>query len=73
VAFASSNRFEDAFGELSTAVRLRPEYVEARVQLANVLFRVGRPAEASSHLKEALRIDPKFPEARAMADKLGWP
>jgi len=41
------------------AVRLRPEFVDARIALGKVLTSLGRPAEAVQQQLEAVRLDPQ--------------
>lgn len=58
----NSDEEEECYGE---ALRLRPEYAEARNNLAILLRACGRPGEAANHYQEALRIRPDYPEAHA--------
>ena len=57
-----------ALEALTTAIRLDPKYVAARVDLAWLLNRQGRTAEAVPHLQKAIEINPK--DVRAL-DQLG--
>ncbi len=45
------------------ALRLRPDYAEARNNLAVLLRARGERAEAGEHYREALRLRPDYPEA----------
>jgi tetratricopeptide (TPR) repeat protein len=68
VMMASSPRGQrQAMEELAAAVRYDPSYVEARVQLANVLRRSGRARDALSEYEEAIARDPRLEEAQVGA------
>jgi tetratricopeptide (TPR) repeat protein len=49
-------RHDDAIAALDRAVRLEPEFVAMRVELAQELFLVGRDAEAVPQFREVLRL-----------------
>ena len=59
------------------ALRLRPDYPEAHVNLAIVLRAQGRQGEAAAHYQEALRLRADYPEAHynygAMLEARGSP
>ncbi|MGO9272586.1 MAG: tetratricopeptide repeat protein [Terriglobia bacterium] len=50
---------QDALQHYSEAVRLRPDFVDARVALGKVLTALGRADEALQQLSEAVRLDPQ--------------
>jgi tetratricopeptide (TPR) repeat protein len=53
--------------DLSTAtVALWPEFVPARLTLAQASLRLERPREAAAEAREALRLAPGYPPARAL-------
>jgi adenylate cyclase len=54
-------RHDDALANCYKAVDLRPNCPTANSYLANVLHYCGRPAEAVTKLKEAIRITPVYP------------
>lgn len=54
--------------QLASALRLHPGFSPAHISRAWLLHRLGRSAEAVSHLEDALRIDPR--NLRAL-DQLG--
>jgi len=54
-------RHEEALANCYKAVELRPNCPTANSYLANVLHYCGRPAEAVTKLKEAIRITPVYP------------
>ncbi len=57
LALKALGRLADAERELRTALEARPDFTEARVNLANLLSETDRPDEASEVLSRAL--DPK--------------
>lgn len=56
------DRLDDALGLLTRARRVDRKSVICQVRLAMVLMRKGQPAEAETHLREALSRDPNFAE-----------
>jgi tetratricopeptide (TPR) repeat protein len=46
------------------ALRLRPGFIEARINLGNVLLHRGNPAEAEASYREVLRLRPNYAEAQ---------
>ena len=66
-----------ALAELDSALRARPEFVEARYQLGVTLLSLGRPVEAERALAEATRLRPDEPEIRRAwaeaLEKIGQP
>ncbi|MFQ5674225.1 MAG: tetratricopeptide repeat protein [Nitrospinales bacterium] len=52
-----------ALEHFAAAVRIRPNFAEARNGLGLSLLRLGRYEEARSHLAVAIKIKPVFPEA----------
>jgi adenylate cyclase len=54
-------RHDDALANCYKAVERRPNCPTANSYLANVLHYCGRPAEAITKLKEAIRITPVYP------------
>lgn len=61
----------DAIAAQQKAIALKPEYVTARVNLAVAYADMGRNEEAIQALREALRINPNFPEAHIAHYNLG--
>ena len=57
-ALVAARRLQDAIPPLQAALRIYPTSVPAHVTYAEVLARVGRPAEAATQLEEALQLDP---------------
>jgi cytochrome c-type biogenesis protein CcmH/NrfG len=50
---------QEAVKHYAQAVRLQPDFVEARVALGKALTNVGRADEALRQLSEAVRLDPQ--------------
>lgn len=59
---AKEGRYEEAFAELSAAVRLNPHDSAAHATYATVLAERGRAREAVTHYREAVRLNPNWPE-----------
>jgi tetratricopeptide (TPR) repeat protein len=55
-----ANRVPEAMGEFEAALRIRPDYAEADVNLGNALALSGRPDEAAAHLRDAIRLNPRL-------------
>jgi tetratricopeptide (TPR) repeat protein len=60
----TSGRANEAVEQLAAAVMADPNYVEARLRLAEALRRSGRPGESLPQYEEVSRIDPRLAEAR---------
>jgi tetratricopeptide (TPR) repeat protein len=59
-------RLDEAFGELSQAVRLEPRNADSLSALAFAELRLGRIADARAHAAAALAINPGDPLARGI-------
>ncbi len=62
---ANRGEMRGAVHHLTTAVRLRPDYVKPRNNLAVILWRSGRVDEAIGAYREILAIDPDYASAHA--------
>jgi cytochrome c-type biogenesis protein CcmH/NrfG len=56
---ARENRVPDAVSAYETAIKVFPDYFDARLVLANEVARQGKFSEAIKHLDEARRVNPK--------------
>jgi tetratricopeptide (TPR) repeat protein len=70
----STGQYQRALERLSAAVKSDPDYVDARLLLADVLRHSGRPDESLRHYGVVIKIDPTIAEARlgealALVDK----
>jgi tetratricopeptide (TPR) repeat protein len=54
-------RTEEAVGHLESAIRIDPEFVLARNELALIEFRMDKPYAAIEQLNEATKVDPQLP------------
>jgi tetratricopeptide (TPR) repeat protein len=63
VAFEEAERLEDAAHAYNRCLELGGPDAEAAFNLGNVLFSLGRPAQALRHLYQATDWDPDFAEA----------
>ena len=60
---AKSGR-EKALGYYNRAVRLRPEFAEARLALGRILLEMKRVSDAIPHLEKAVELNPADPSSR---------
>ncbi len=60
-AYLAAGRWSEAIVHDQAALRLQPDFVDARSNLGDALLRGGRRAEAIAAYREALAIDPKMP------------
>jgi tetratricopeptide (TPR) repeat protein len=56
---ASEGDIKNAIAHYESAVRIRPEFVEAQYMLAVALTQTGHPDQAIEHYQAALRLEPK--------------
>ena len=53
--------------QFEAALRLKPDYAEARNNLGNALTKTGQTSEAIAHFEEALRLKPDLAGGRLPA------
>gem|GEM_PF-1434167 len=63
IALANEGKLDDAVKEFREALRIRPDYAEARYNLGVVYSNHGRLEEAISEYQQALKINPDYAEA----------
>jgi tetratricopeptide (TPR) repeat protein len=63
-ALAALEQFEDANNVYRTAVKTEPQNAEAWVAWGELFIRKFRETDGIENFKEALKVDPKMPEAR---------
>ena len=68
--FAQHASWTNAVNCFSNSVLVRPGYAPAQLGLGGAYANLGRAAEAASHLREALRLDPNLSEAKKNLDRL---
>jgi len=56
------NRLPEAVAHAENALRLRPRYPEAHINLGNVFLKQELPDEAIAHYRQALEIEPRLPK-----------
>ena len=61
---AQSGNVGAALAHYETALRLRPDFLDARFNLATALTELRRPTEAIAHYEEVLRRRADYPGAR---------
>ncbi|MGA2138107.1 MAG: tetratricopeptide repeat protein [Verrucomicrobiia bacterium] len=62
-ALGRAGRIPEAIEHLEQALRINPDYADARCNLGAALGRAGRIPEAIAQYEQALRIEPDFAEA----------
>lgn len=67
--YLRNKRFADAEAELTETVKLQPELTVARLNLAALLAKRNRNADAAEHFAAALERDPKNPQ---VANDYAW-
>jgi len=70
VFLASTGKENDALSELRRVVQLKPDHVDAQLQLADALFAKSDLEGAKAHYLAALRGDPKLTVAYNNLGKL---
>ena len=72
VALLKNGQFNEAYKELTESLRLEPDNFEARCALADVHSEIGRSLElegreeaAADEFREAIAIDPEYPDYHA--------
>ena len=58
-------RFEEAIDYMSQAVKARPDFVQAYVDLGVALFEAGYPATGENSIRKGLLVAPNYPPAHA--------
>ena len=61
----STGRLTEAIEHLEEAVRLKPQFIEARNRLGNALVLANRLSEAKEQYESILRLDPGHAQARS--------
>jgi Flp pilus assembly protein TadD len=69
--YLQQNRNEDARLQETEALRISPNYLEARLDLALALSLLGRPADAESEYRRALELQPEGKEMVVAHSGLG--
>ena len=70
IYFSQHASWTNAANCFSNAVLVRPGYAPAQLGLGSAYANLGLAAEAAPHLREALRLDPKLPEAQKNLNRL---
>jgi len=68
--FIQHNSFTNAFNCFSNVLVLQPNFAEAHFDQACTLANLGHFAPAAAEFREALRLQPDFPQARAQFEHL---
>jgi protein O-mannosyl-transferase len=70
ILYGQNGRFAEAEKLLREAIRRRPDKADAHWNLAVALDAQGRQDEAMAEVQETLKIDPRYPAARAIQQQL---
>jgi tetratricopeptide (TPR) repeat protein len=68
--YAIQRRFDEAVPALEASVARRPAWGPARINLALLLTKIGRPVDAARHLNAAAALDPADPRVARMLARL---
>jgi tetratricopeptide (TPR) repeat protein len=68
--YAIQRRFDEAVPALEASVARRPAWGPARINLALLFTRIGRPVDAAKHLNAAAALDPSDPRVARMLARL---
>ena len=63
VTLSDAGRLSAAIGHFKEALRLKPDYVDARYNLGNALLSAGRYPEAIAQYEQLLQVQPNYPKA----------
>jgi tetratricopeptide (TPR) repeat protein len=58
IAYANMGLIDDALLEFETALKIHPDYLKARLNMALTLYEKGTQEEAMLHLEKVLKLDP---------------
>src|SRR3989454_1085864 len=65
LALAQEGKLTEAIEHYTTALRIKPDYADAHINLGIALAQQGKPAEAIEHYPQALQLKPDSAEAHA--------
>ena len=71
VLLGASGRAREAIAVLERGITRAPKEASLHLNLAVALAQEGRMAEARARVAEALRLRPDYPQAKALAERLG--
>jgi Flp pilus assembly protein TadD len=57
---------DGAIGAFRAAVRCKPDYADAQVNLGDLLIQSGQGVEALAHLRDAAQLEPRDPRAKKL-------
>ncbi len=64
------DQVDEEIAAFETALKLKPDFVAAHMNLANLYWEHGRTEEAIRAFREVLRLDPEHPDHRLILDRL---
>ena len=70
IYFSQHASWTNAVNCFSNSLSVRPDFARAQFALGGALANLGRAAEAASHLRAALRLDPNLSAARTNLNRL---
>lgn len=70
IYFTQHFSWTNAVNCFSNSLAVRPNFAPAQFAMGSVQANLGRPAEAATHFREALRLDPKLLRAQTNLDTL---
>ncbi|XP_065841166.1 dnaJ homolog subfamily C member 3-like [Oscarella lobularis] len=69
--YLAIGRSKSALPDLAKVIELKPDFIQARSQRANVLMKQGKLAEARLDYESVLKINPENEELKANLDSIG--
>jgi Tfp pilus assembly protein PilF len=70
IAYANMGLIDDALLEFETAIKIHPDYLKARLNVALTLYEKGSRDEAMIHLEKVLQLDPENELAQNLLKEL---
>ena len=70
MALGQTGRLKEAVAQFQAAVRLKPDFADARYNLGVALAHIGRNPEAMLELEELVRLKPDDAQAREILSEL---
>ncbi len=70
--FLEMAKYEEAYDQLSKAVKMYPRHANAHYKLSQILARKGESKKSIEHMKEAAKLGHKECQSKLLKWKIGW-